>query len=123
MRKCPLCLSNVVHEAVYCPSCGTRLAEPTVESLYRCWIHTNRFAPYQCATCGRFICKECRRRHAGRDICKVCYISVLLPKLYMNSFLHSIGAQGEHVVGEVKAGPEARLERLQDVYARGAHKA
>ncbi|MEM0381496.1 MAG: hypothetical protein QW059_05580 [Nitrososphaerota archaeon] len=80
MTRCPTCSAPCVDGATYCPFCGSKIKPEQKTEHYRCWIHRNRFAPYRCEICGKLICRDCRYEHSSRPICKVCYISVILPR-------------------------------------------
>jgi hypothetical protein len=101
MTRCPTCAAPCVEGATYCPFCGNKIETEQKVETYRCWIHKNRFAPYRCEVCGKLICKECRYEHSSRPICKVCYISVILPKRVVTMFQQHVTIRESNSAGGV----------------------
>ncbi|MCS7145436.1 MAG: hypothetical protein RMJ28_02910 [Nitrososphaerota archaeon] len=95
MNRCPVCSSPRVENAAYCPSCGSRINQDQRIETYRCWIHKDRFGLYRCEVCGKLICKECRYEYSSRHICKICYISVVLPSRFVTRFQQRTAFRGD----------------------------
>lgn len=91
LDRCPVCSAPRLYDAMYCPSCGSRFKTESKTETYRCWLHPKKFGLYRCEICGRLICRECRYEHSAKPICKICFISVVLPRKAVIRFQQSVG--------------------------------